>query len=128
MRACKLVGEKYRSCAGVKITEYSLPLTPREEQINHDRQYKYLKPKKRKATTSPVSILYKSIAGRYRPVRVADGPITARYRFIKNASWVLRSLITMPRLICSNETTKEHIPSSFHQRAVSPRCHMSLQI
>ena len=36
-----------------------------------------------------VSILYKSIAGRYRPVRVADGPITARYRFIKNASWEL---------------------------------------
>ena len=35
----------------------------------------------------PVGILYKSIAGRYRPVRVADGPITARYRFIKNASW-----------------------------------------
>ena len=35
----------------------------------------------------PVSILYKSIAGRYRPVRVADGPISARYRFIKNASW-----------------------------------------
>ena len=35
----------------------------------------------------PVSILYKSMAGRYRPVRVADGPITARYRFIKNASW-----------------------------------------
>ena len=35
----------------------------------------------------PVSILYKSIAGRHRPVRVADGPITARYRFIKNASW-----------------------------------------
>ena len=36
----------------------------------------------------PVSILYKSIAGRYRPVRVADGPTAARYRFIKNASWV----------------------------------------
>ena len=35
----------------------------------------------------PISILYKSIAGRYRPVRVADGPITARCRFIKNASW-----------------------------------------
>ena len=35
-----------------------------------------------------VSILYKSVAGRYRPVRVADGPITARYRFINNASWV----------------------------------------
>ena len=37
----------------------------------------------------PVNILYKSIAGHYRPVRVADGPITARYRFIKNASWVI---------------------------------------
>ena len=34
----------------------------------------------------PVSILYKSIAGRYRPIRVADGPRTALYRFIKNAS------------------------------------------
>ena len=33
----------------------------------------------------PVSILRKSIADRYRPVRVADGPITARYRFLKNA-------------------------------------------
>ena len=37
--------------------------------------------------SDPVSILYKSIAGRYRPVRIADGPITARYRFVKNASW-----------------------------------------
>ena len=36
---------------------------------------------------NPVSILFKSIAGRYRPVRVADGPITTRYRFIKNANW-----------------------------------------
>ena len=32
----------------------------------------------------PVSILYNSTAGRYRP----DGPITARYRLIKNAIWV----------------------------------------
>ena len=39
-------------------------------------------------TDYPVSILYKSIAGRYRPVRVADGPITARYRFRKNATLV----------------------------------------
>ena len=38
-------------------------------------------------TSFPVSILHKSIAGRYRPVRVADGPITARYRFMQNASW-----------------------------------------
>ena len=37
--------------------------------------------------TIPVSILYKSITGHYRPIRVADEPITARYRFIKNASW-----------------------------------------
>ena len=36
-----------------------------------------------------VRILYKSIADRYWPVRVADGPITARYRFVKNASWVV---------------------------------------
>ena len=36
---------------------------------------------------TPASILYKSIAGRYRPVRVADGPRTARYRFIKNGYW-----------------------------------------
>ena len=42
-------------------------------------------------TLTPVSILYKSTAGRYRPVRVADGPITARYRFIKNASWDMRT-------------------------------------
>ena len=38
-------------------------------------------------TTHTASILHKSIAGRYRPVRVADGPITARCRFIKNDSW-----------------------------------------
>ena len=38
---------------------------------------------------SPVSIFYKFIVGRYRPVRVADGPITARYRFIKTANWAL---------------------------------------
>ena len=44
----------------------------------------------------PVSILYKSIAGRYRPVRVADGPITARYRFIKNASWAHSAIIIDP--------------------------------
>ena len=29
-----------------------------------------------------LSILHKSTAGRYRPVRVADGPITARCRFM----------------------------------------------
>ena len=29
----------------------------------------------------PVSILRKSISGRHRPVRVADGPMTGRCRF-----------------------------------------------
>ena len=35
---------------------------------------------------------YKSAAGRYRPVIYPDGPITTRYRFIKNASWVLNDI------------------------------------
>ena len=43
----------------------------------HIKQYAYI---------NPVSILLKSITGRYRPVRIADGPITARCRFINNAS------------------------------------------
>ena len=43
---------------------------------------------------SPSSILYKSIAGRYRPVRVGDGPITARCRFMKNAHWA--STLSIP--------------------------------
>ena len=34
----------------------------------------------------PASILYNT-ADRYRPVSYPDGPITARYRFIKNAYW-----------------------------------------
>ena len=38
--------------------------------------------------TFKVSILYKSTAGRYRSIRVADEPITAHYGFIKTASWV----------------------------------------
>ena len=38
--------------------------------------------------SSPAGILYKSIAGRYRPASYPDGPISARYRFIKNAGWV----------------------------------------
>ena len=38
-------------------------------------------------SNNPASILYKSITGRYRPVSYPDGPITARYRFIKNAYW-----------------------------------------
>ena len=53
----------------------------------------------------PVSILYKSIAGRYRPVRVADGPISARYRFIKNASWVAASSHRATKRINNTRTT-----------------------
>ena len=36
---------------------------------------------------NPVSILRKYITGRYRPVRIADVPITAHCRFINNAIW-----------------------------------------
>ena len=50
-------------------------------------------------TVYQASILYKSTAGRYRPVRVADGPITARCRFIKYAYWVyLKVYFLMVRL------------------------------
>ena len=43
--------------------------------------------------TYPVSILYQSTAGRYRPVSYPDGPITARCRFIKNANWEAIAII-----------------------------------
>ena len=55
-------------------------------------------------TYFPVSILYKSIAGRYRPVRVADGPITARFRFIKNASWVQALFLPFILAFCLHRT------------------------
>ena len=48
--------------------------------------------------TNPVSIRYKSIAGRYRPVSYPDGPITARYRFIKNASWEVSYFLVLEPL------------------------------
>ena len=51
--------------------------------ILKDNQYGF--PKKR----SPASILYKSIAGRYRPVSYPDESITARYIFIKDVCWVM---------------------------------------
>ena len=44
---------------------------------------KFYKQKKTTAPTHyPASILYKSIAGRNRPVSYTDGPLTARYRFM----------------------------------------------
>ena len=51
------------------------------------QRYKSLFQKLRVERTNPASIFYKYIAGRYRPVSYPDGPITARYRFIKNAYW-----------------------------------------
>ena len=52
---------------------------------------------------NPGSILYKSKADRYRPVSYPDGPITARYRFIKNAYWegCWRYMYILPWPFCS---------------------------
>ena len=47
---------------------------------------------------SQVSILHKSTAGRYWPVRVADGPMTARYGIIKNASWEAAPLMVLKQV------------------------------
>ena len=49
--------------------------------------HKECKKEKKEPLPTPAGILYKSIVGRYRPVSYPDRPITARYRFIKNASW-----------------------------------------
>ena len=51
----------------------------------------------------PANILYKSTAGRYRPVSYPDGPITSRYRFTKNAYWgtcLTFGLMLTRRLLC----------------------------
>ena len=50
--------------------------------------------RKPKSSRDPVSILHKSVAGRYRSITYPDGSITARYRFIKNASWGMPFVIT----------------------------------
>ena len=50
-------------------------------------------------TFNPVSILHKSIAGRYRPVRIADGPITARCRFMQNASWEVAQNLSLFQIL-----------------------------
>ena len=41
------------------------------------------------ASPFPANILLKSISDRYRPDRYPVGPITVRYRFKQNASWVI---------------------------------------
>ena len=54
------------------------------------------------SNANPVSILYKSTEGRYRPVRVAIGPITARCRFIKNASWEITGIWVLFHVLRGN--------------------------
>ena len=57
-------------------------------------------------SSRPASILYKSTAGRYRPVSYPDGPITARYWFIKNAYWDLfRWMLISTRQTVSQTTS-----------------------
>ena len=67
--------------------------------------------KLRRQDQCPVSILHKSIAGRYRPVRIADGPITTRCRFIKNASWVFDCKFYLRVTILEKSTEAENTKS-----------------
>ena len=61
----------------------------------------------------PVSILYKSIADRYRPVGVVDGPRTARYRFLKNAVWAswIKKLLTLTYTCWDVNVSKHYTPN-----------------
>ena len=54
----------------------------------------------------PASILYKSISGRYRPFSYPDGPIKARYIFIKNAYWVHSSTAVEYHRYCRDCTNQ----------------------
>ena len=67
-----------------------------------------------KSTRNPVSILHKSIAGRYRPVRVADGSITSRCRFMQSASWEDYSLRSFILNIRKKKNKKKNINSSVY--------------
>ena len=74
----------------------------------------------------PANVLYKSIAGRYRPVCYPDGPITARYRVIKNAYWVRPSVYVILSLCicyrskcpCSQFRWSSHWSSTVGQNAI----------
>ena len=55
----------------------------------------------------PASILYKCIAGCYRPVSYPDGPITARYTFIKNTYWVSVYMKVSKLCHCGNSQIKK---------------------
>ena len=70
----------------------------------------------------PISSLYNSIAGHYRPVRVADGPIMVRCRFIKNASWATILTVTWknsPPKQCSKKSTKKQSSRSRDPSTIS---------
>ena len=55
---------------------YKIACAPSEEPVHPHRLIRIFV-----VCLNPVSILCKSISGRHRPVRVADGPMTARCRF-----------------------------------------------
>ena len=74
------------------------------------------------------NILCKSIAGRYRPVRVADGPITARCRFIKNASWVIpQSAVDGPLYYCCCRGATVLIPQNRHEKPFATRSMLKIR-
>ena len=86
----------WRYPGNATITKHILPEAPKNEKKKKkkkkekkDQQImtKQTPPMKPPAHKDLVSILQLSVA--YRPVRVTDGPTTARCRFIKNASWEL---------------------------------------
>ena len=70
-------------CTGTSKTYTEAKAIFHKQQQQQQRQRQQQQNKQQQI---PVSSLYKSIVGRYRPVKVADGPKTARGRFIKNAS------------------------------------------
>ena len=61
---------KSKYCSVMPMEEFKQPLTRRRKHIPVAAKSAF-----------PVSILRKSISGRHRPVRVADGQMTARCRF-----------------------------------------------
>ena len=65
---------------------------------------------------NPASILYKSTAGRYRPVSYPDGPITARCRFIKNAYWEKKE-----RWGTNNDKQTPYMKPPTHKEELQPR-------
>ena len=67
---------------------YALPQTPPPPPpFPQHRLKRYSNFKVTRMGSILASILYKSTAGRYRPVSYRDGPITARCRFTLNAYW-----------------------------------------